>query len=94
MDNKRRFYRLIEKYINEFKGDAVKLIYGEGSFIKIHTISFGVTTNVIQLEAVVVLGEVINEDVIDNSLAETLIRESLFYFFPNCLVKTYIRFDV
>ena len=94
MDNKRRLYRLIEKYINDFKGDVVKSIYGEGSSIKIHTITFGVTKNVILLEAIVILGNTINEDVMDNSLAEVLIQDSMIYFFPEHQIKTYIRFDV
>jgi hypothetical protein len=94
MDNKRRLYRLIEKYINDFKGDAVESIYGKGSTIKIHTINFGVTSSTILLEAIVILGETINEDVIDNSLAEILIRDSMIYFFPEHHIRTIIRFDV
>jgi hypothetical protein len=93
MDNKRRLYRLIEKYLNDFKGDAVESIYGKGSTIKIHTINFGVTSNTILLEAIVILGETINEEVIDNSLAEILVRDSMIYFFPEHHVRTYIRFD-
>jgi hypothetical protein len=53
MDNKRRLYRLIEKYINDFKGDAVESIYGKGSLIKVHTINFGVTSKTMILEAIV-----------------------------------------
>ena len=94
MDNKRRLYRLIEKYINDFKGDAVESIYGKGSSIKVHTITFGVTKNTILLEAVVILGNTINEDVMDNSLAEVLIQDSMIYFFPEYQIKTYVRFDV
>jgi len=94
MDNKRRLYRLIEAYLNGFKGNDVELMYGKGSTIKVHTVTFGVTNNVILLEAIVVLGETINEEVIDNSLAEVLIQDSMIYFFPEHQIKTYIRFDV
>jgi hypothetical protein len=94
MDNKRRLYRLIEAYLNGFKGSDVELMYGKGSTIKVHTITFGVTNNVILLEAIVVLGETINEEVIDNSLAEVLIQDSMIYFFPEHQIKTLIRFDV
>ena len=48
MDNKRRLCRLIERFVNDFQGEAVESIYGKGSTIKIHTVDFGVTTNVIQ----------------------------------------------
>jgi hypothetical protein len=94
MDNKRRLCRLIERFVNDFQGEAVESIYGKGSTIKIHTIDFGVTTNVIQIEAIVMLGDVINEDVLVGTLAEVLIRESMVYFFPDSTIKTYIRFDV
>ena len=40
MDKKQRLYRLIESYINDFKGDAVQEMYGTGTKIKIHTINF------------------------------------------------------
>ena len=94
MDNKRRLCRLIERFVNDFQGEAVESIYGKGSTIKIHTVDFGVTTNVIQIEAMVLLGDVINEDVLVGTLAEVLIRESMVYFFPDSVIKTYIRFDV
>jgi hypothetical protein len=94
MDNKRRLCRLIERFVNDFQGEAVESIYGKGSTIKIHTIDFGVTTNVIQIEAIVMLGDVINEDVLVGTLAEVLIRESMVYFFPDSTIKTYVRFDV
>lgn len=94
MDNKRRLYRLIENYINDFKGDAVESFYGKGTKIKVHTITFGVTSKSIILEAVVVLGEVITEEIMSIDLAEFLVRESMVYFFPEHQIQTYVRWDV
>jgi hypothetical protein len=94
MDNKRRLYRLIEKYINDFKGDAVESIYGKGSTIKIHTVTFGISDNSVLVEVIVLLGEKINEEILDASLAEILIRDALVYFFPEQQIKTLIRWDV
>jgi len=94
MDNKRRLYRLIENYINEFKGDAVESFYGKGTKIKVHTITFGITSKSIILEAVVVLGELINEEIMSIDLAEFLVRESMVYFFPEHQIKTFVRWDV
>ena len=94
MDNKKRLCRLIERFVNDFQNEAVEYIYGKGTTIKIHTIDFGITTNVIQIEAIVMLGDVINEDVLVGTLAEVLIRDSMVYFFPDSVVKTYVRFDV
>jgi hypothetical protein len=94
MDNKRRIYRLIEAYLNEFKGELVESIYGNRSRIKVHTVTFGVSDNSVLIELVVVLGDTINEDTLDSSLAEILIQEALVYFFPEKTIKTLIRWDV
>ena len=94
MDNKRRLYRLIEKYINDFKGDAVESIYGKGSLIKVHTVTFGISDNSVLVEVIVLLGGTINEEILDTSLAEILIQDALVYFFPEQQIKTLIRWDV
>ena len=94
MDKKRRLFRLIESYINDFQGNAVQEMYGKGSRIKIHNLNFSVTKSVVLLEAVIVLGDLITEEHIDKKLAEILIQDALVYFFPETSVKTYVRFDV
>lgn len=94
MDNKRRLFRLIETYLNEFKGELVESIYGNRSRIKVHTVNFGVLDNSVLVELVVILGDVINEEILDTSLAEILIQEALVYFFPEKIIKTIIRWDV
>jgi len=93
IDKKQRLFRLIESYLNEFKGDAVEEVYGKGTKIKIHTINFSVTSKSVILESVIVLGETINESVMDRSLADILIQDALIYFFPDYHIKTYVRFD-
>ena len=94
MDNKRRLFRLIETYLNEFKGELVESIYGDRSRIKVHTVNFGVSDNSVLVELVVILGGTINEDTLDTSLAEILIQEALVYFFPEKNIQTIIRWDV
>ena len=94
MDNKRRLYRLIEAYLNGFKGDLVESIYGNKSRIKVHTVTFGVLDNSVLVELVVILGDIINEDTLDSSLAEILIQDALVYFFTEKTIKTIIRWDV
>lgn len=94
LDKKRRLFRLIENYINDFQGKAVSEIYGKGSYVKIHTLNFSVTHQSVLLEAVIVLGDLITEEHIDRKLADVLIQDAIIYFFPECSVKTYVRFDV
>ena len=94
MDNKRRLYRLIEVYLNGFKGDLVESIYGNKSKLTVHTVTFEIRDNSVLVELVVVLGDTINEDTLDSSLAEILVQEALVYFFPEKNIKTLIRWDV
>ncbi len=94
MDNKRRLFRLIEVYLNGFKGDLVESIYGNRSIIKVHTVNFGVSDNSVLVELVVILGDVITEEILDTSLTEILIQDALVYFFPEKTIKTIIRWDV
>lgn len=94
MDNKRRLYRLLEVYLNNFKGDLVENIYGKKSLIKVHTVTFGISDNSVLVELVVVLGDLINEETLDTSLAEVLIQDAIVYFFPEKKIKTLVRWDV
>ena len=94
MDNKRRLYRLLEVYLNGFKSDLVESIYGKTSHIKVHTVTFGISDNSVLVELVVILGDVINEDVLDTSLAEVLIKDALIYFWPEKKISTLVRWDV
>lgn len=94
LDKKRRFFRLIEMYVNDFRGDAVKDFYGDNARIKIHSMTTGVKDNSIMFEVVVILGDSINEDVLNDVMARVLIQDALVYFFPESTIKTYIRFDV
>lgn len=93
-DKKRRLYRLIENYINDFQGNAVQELYGKGSYIKIHNIDYSITERTILMEAIIILGDVITEEHMDRKLADILIQDALQYFYPECSVKTYVRFDV
>jgi hypothetical protein len=54
----------------------------------------GVTDNSIMLEVVIYLGDIINEDVMNDTLAHVLIQDSIVYFFPDSKISTYVRFDV
>jgi hypothetical protein len=94
MNSKKRIFRLIEIYLNEFRGPAVEEVYGKGTKIKIHSISESVKEKLLLIESVVILGETINENVIDETLANIIIQDAIVYFFPRHQVKTLIRWDV
>lgn len=94
IDKKRRMCRLIESYVNEFKGYAVREIYGEGTKIKIHNLNFVNSDKSVLVEAIIVLGDTINEDVLDRKLADYLIQDAMAYIFPDLSTKCMVRWDV
>lgn len=94
MNKKKIIFRLIENYINDFRGEDVQSIYGKGSYIKIHSMSQALTSNEILFEVVIVLGDTITEERLDGSLADVLVEDALVYFFPDQKIKTYVRWDV
>lgn len=93
-DRKRRVIRLLENYINDFQGEAVQEMYGKGSHIKIHEVMYSTGAKSVLIEAVVVLGDEINENTMDRRLADVLIQDAIVYFYPEHSVKAYVRFDV
>jgi hypothetical protein len=93
-DKKRRFFRLIEHYINDFRKEAIEEMYGVGTKIRIHSMSESLTDKSILFEVVIVLGEQINEGTMDRELADVLVQDALVYFFPDQNIKTYVRWDV
>jgi hypothetical protein len=94
LDKKQRLFRLIESYMNDFQGDAVQKMYGDGARIKVHSMNHSYSTKSILFEIVIVLGTTINESMMDKTLANILIQDALVYFFPDQKIKTYVRFDV
>ena len=66
--------------ITDIKKNEIEVMYGAGTHVKIHSISFSITNNIIVIEAIIVLGEEINESVIDRTLIDYLIQDSIPYF--------------
>jgi hypothetical protein len=94
LDKKRRFFRLIETYINDFRKESIEEMYGVGTKIKIHSMSESVSQKSLLFEVVIVLGNTISEEVLDRKLADILVQDALTYFFPDQSIKTYVRWDV
>jgi hypothetical protein len=92
-DKKKRISRLIESYINDSHKNELEQFYGKGTEIKIHSISESYTTKSLMLEAVIILGDTINEEIMDRTLADVLIQDALVYIFPDQSIKTYVRWD-
>jgi hypothetical protein len=94
-DKKRRFYRLLESYINNSRKEDLELMYGKDSKIKIHNWTHNVKGDQFIFELIIVLGDTINESVMDTNFAEVLLEDALQYFYPEVTKICYmVRFDV
>ena len=94
MTKKKRLFKLLEAAIEEMESDSIQEIYGNGAKIKIHAMTQSFSTKSIIFECVIVLGETINESVLDRTLADYVVQDTLEYFFPEHQIKTIIRWDV
>lgn len=92
---KQRFYRLLETYMNVSMKKIVELGYGEGSKIKVHNWTHNEKGDTFIFELIVVLGDTINESVINAHIAEFILEEALEYFYPEVKkIRCMVRFDV
>jgi len=94
LDKKQRLYRLLEIYINDYRGDAVQEMYGNGTKVKIHNINYSISTKSILIESIVILGDTINESIMDKNLVDIIIQDAMVYFYPEFSLRSYVRFDV
>jgi hypothetical protein len=94
VDLKNRYIRIIEKYLNVIKKDDVELMYGKGTNIKVRNINPSISNNSITVEVIIILGDVINEEVLDSSLTPYLIQDILELIFPDVITKTIVSWDV
>ena len=94
-DKKQRFYHLLETYMNDSRKEDLELMYGNGSKIKVHNWTHNEKGDTFIFELIVVLGDTINESVIDTNLAEVLLEDALIYFYPEVKkISCMVRFDV
>jgi hypothetical protein len=92
---KNKLKNMMEKYLNVVKKNEIEIMYGEGTHIKIHSVSFSSTNNIIVIEAIIVLGKEINEGVMDRTLIDYLIQDLIPYFFSDVKsTNVLVRWDV
>lgn len=94
MSNKDRYIRIIEKYLNVLKKEQLELFYGKESKVKIKRIDYITQGKYIMLEAVIILGNTINEEVMDRGLVDYLIQDIITLMFPDHSSKVVLSWDV
>lgn len=93
MDNRRRYYKLIENYINKKNKSNFEEFYGAGSHFSIKSITFGITNQTILIDCVITLGDVINEDVLNDSMIQALIVEIVTFIYPKLKIQIVVGWD-
>lgn len=91
---KKKLYRIIDFHLNTKNSKQIEEFYGKGTKIKIRSLSYSLKSNILLVDAVVVLGEIITEEVLETTLAEVLILDSMKFFYPDYKVNTMVKCDV
>ena len=94
LDKKRRLFRLRETHINDCNLKIVDGCYGEGAKIKIHNMQEVFSEKSLLFEVIIILGDIIDESVLNEEPAQILVRDAINLFFPEYNLRTIIRWDV
>ena len=89
-------FRWLELYINQTCRQEMETYYGEGSKIKFKSVSESIKEKTLLFEAVVVLGDKIDENILESEFAHILICDaiSMLHIFPGePKIKTLITWD-
>ena len=86
---------MMERYLNVIKKNEVETMYGQGTKVRVHSLNFSPTSPSLFVEVVIILGNEINESVLDRRLIDYLVQDMIPYFFPETeSVKVMTRWDV
>lgn len=92
-EKKRKICALIESYINDFRGKAISEFYGEGTKVKILNLDYTTRGDFVLVEAKIILGEIISEEVMERALVDYVIQDALVYFFPEQPINVMITWE-
>lgn len=93
MQTKDKVFHLIENYVNNFRYKELSEFYGKGTKVQIRTIGYSTNNKSLYVESHLTIGEDFFDEIIDTSLVEILISDSLKYLYPNIGINYIITFD-
>jgi len=94
MSNNNRVKSLIGHYINYVFNEDINHFYGENSKINVMALNYVSTNKSIFVDCKLILGDNINENVLDDYVAKLLIFDALDFFYPNQDIIVNVTFDV
>lgn len=92
-EKKKKICALIESYINDFRGEAISEFYGEGTKVKILNLDYTTRGVFVLVEAKIILGEIISEEVMERALVDYVIQDALVYFFPEQPINVMVTWE-
>ncbi len=94
MDKKKNFKLFLEKYFNNHKKKEIELYYGVGTKISVSDIVHSHTNKLIMVDLKIILGPIINEEVLDREVIDYMTQEILNVLYPEYPTKTMVSWDV
>jgi len=94
MDKKKNFKLFLEKYFNNHKKKEIELYYGVGTKISVSDVVHSHTNKLIMVDLKIILGPVINEEVLDREIIDYMTQEILNVLYPEYPTKTMVSWDV
>lgn len=93
MNKKQRICQMLETYIYDVETPFIEELYGVGTTIKIKDIFYSTTTKSVVVDCKIVLGELINEEILDISTAEICVTNAVSLFYPDSKLSITIGWD-
>jgi hypothetical protein len=86
--------KILEEYIDENEKYDVEGFYGRGSEIQIRSMEFSPTRKLCKIDCVVILGEKIEEDLLDTEFCQHVVSDACKLFLGNYTIVCSVKFDV
>lgn len=91
--NRKKLFRIVEVYLNDYRIQAVEAFYGIGSQLKINSINYSTKEKIMLVEVIVKLGDLINEEVLNPDMARVLVEDAMVYIYPEHKINVMVRWD-
>lgn len=83
----------MNKYLDLSCQDSIDSFYGVGTKIKVKNLSYSLINNLILVDVGILLGDPISEEVMENTMCDLLIRETIEPIFPEQHIKVMISWE-
>ena len=85
---------MLETYIFDMESSFIDELYGIGTKVKINDIFYSTTTKSVVVDCKIILGELINEDILDVSPIEICVANAIGLFYPDSKLSITISWIV